>query len=163
MISQVKKKDFGEMKKLFLSILLAGKLFAADAQTAMADVFRSMPDSLMPYLSANNRLDMLDFIDAGMKAEVTNLLDGKSEMLLLTADSASIMMSPKLQVGLKLIQKDSTVVMMRRVYTVSDSQTMTVTSYFSTSWQPVSQLEPTVSSTLLRRDEKLLQRPVIDF
>ena len=157
MISQVKKKDFGEMKKLFLSILLAGKLFAADAQTAMADVFRSMPDSLMPYLSANNRLDMLDFIDAGMKA------DGKSEMLLLTADSASIMMSPKLQVGLKLIQKDSTVVMMRRVYTVSDSQTMTVTSYFSTSWQPVSQLEPTVSSTLLRRDEKLLQRPVIDF
>lgn len=151
------------MKKLFLSILLAGKLFAADAQPTMADVFRSMPDSLMPYLSANNRLDMLDFIDAGMKAEVTNLLDGKSEMLLLTADSASIMMSSKLQVGLKLIQKDSTIVMMRRVYTISDNQAMTVISYYSTSWQPLPQLGLTVYSTLQRRDEELLQHPVIDY
>lgn len=161
MISQTKKLE--GMKRLFLSVLLASKMFAADAQITMADAFRSMPDSLMPYLSANNRLDMIDFIDAGMKAEVTNLLDGKSELLLLTADSASILMSEKLQVGLKLIQKDSTVVMMRRVYTVSDSQTMTVTSYYSTLWQPVLQLEPTVFSTLLRRDEELLHRPVKDF
>ena len=41
----------------------------ASAQDLMIrDVFKQMPDSLMPYLSQNNRLDFIDFLDANMKA-----------------------------------------------------------------------------------------------
>ena len=39
----------------------------ADSLTA-ADIFRQLPDSLTPYLSQNNRLDMLDFMSANMQA-----------------------------------------------------------------------------------------------
>ena len=28
------------------------------------DVFRQMPDTVVPYLSQNNRLDLVDFVDA---------------------------------------------------------------------------------------------------
>ncbi|MBR6998224.1 MAG: DUF3256 family protein, partial [Prevotella sp.] len=42
----------------------------------MADLFKAMPDSLMPYLTKNNRLDMIDFMEANMKAEITNQLEG---------------------------------------------------------------------------------------
>lgn len=44
------------------------------------EFFAQMPDSVAPHLSKNNRLDMMDFMDAKMKAEVTNKLGGKSEM-----------------------------------------------------------------------------------
>jgi len=58
-----------------------------------AEIFKTMPDSLLPYLTRNNRLDMIDFIDSGMKAEVTNALDGKSEMTSLAPDSLTIRLS----------------------------------------------------------------------
>ncbi len=46
------------------------------AQTVeMRDCFKTMPDSLLPYLSANNRLDMIDFIDSGMEAKINNAFD----------------------------------------------------------------------------------------
>ena len=50
----------------------------------MRDVFKQMPDSLIPYLSSNNRLDFIDFIDSKMDAEVANSLGGKSRMQKLT-------------------------------------------------------------------------------
>ena len=35
---------------------------------SISDVFKQMPDSLMPYLSQHNRLDFSDFLAASMKA-----------------------------------------------------------------------------------------------
>lgn len=46
--------------------------------------FVAMPDSLMPLLTQNNRLDCIDFMDCGMEAVVTNRMDGKSRMAVLT-------------------------------------------------------------------------------
>ena len=56
----------------------------SSAQTPMSQVLKQMPDSLVPYLSENNKLDMIDFLDSKMKAEVHNLLDGKTELITLT-------------------------------------------------------------------------------
>lgn len=53
------------------------------AQT-MHDVFIAMPDSVEPLLSRNNRLDLVDFVDSHMRAEVDNALDGKSRLLSLS-------------------------------------------------------------------------------
>ena len=76
----------------------------ASAQDLMIrDVFKQMPDSLMPYLSQNNRLDFIDFLDANMKAEVKNRLGGTSEMLGLSSDSLSIRMSSSLRTDLFLM------------------------------------------------------------
>ena len=70
----------------------------------LSDLFISMPDSLLPLLSQNNRLDMLDFMEAGMEAEVTNLLNGRSVMTLLTADSLSVQLTEASRLDLKLVQ-----------------------------------------------------------
>ena len=61
------------MKKYLVAALCAlsiGQVCAQDLK--MRDVFNHMPDSLMPYLSHNNRLDFIDFIDSNMKSEVRN-------------------------------------------------------------------------------------------
>ena len=47
---------------LFLCMALSLSASAGDGIT-LRDVFRQMPDSLMPTLTQNNRLDFLDFLE----------------------------------------------------------------------------------------------------
>ena len=47
------------MKKILIAILLFP--LTIQAQLTMRDVFLQMPDSLLPYLSQSNRLDLLDY------------------------------------------------------------------------------------------------------
>jgi hypothetical protein len=147
--------------RLFLMLLFMAQVCCVNAQKPrIADVFKSMPDSLMPYLSANSRLDMIDFMEAGMRAEVTNLLQGDSEMTLLTADSLSIRMSDVLTLDLQLsgvaepVDSSMFVVRMVRTYTINEHQTESIVDIYSTVWRHLS--SERIVSSLLRRDEDIL-------
>ena len=60
------------MRRWMLVALIATIVGQASAQDLkIRDVFKQMPDSLMPYLTGNNRLDFIDFMDSNMKASVT--------------------------------------------------------------------------------------------
>ena len=83
----------GKVRSLLINILLI-LACAAQAQVRVCDMLRSMPDSLVPYLSANNRLDMIDFKNANMKAEVRNSQEGRSELVTLTDRYADLALNP---------------------------------------------------------------------
>ena len=123
----------------------------------MAALFKEMPDSLMPYLTKNNRLDMLDFMEARMKAEVTNLFDGKSEMTALTADSLTVKMSPVLTISMKLVKVQEPVdssdvtIVMKRTYVLNENQTASVVDVYTTAWRLLS--SRVEHSSILKRDE----------
>ena len=150
------------MKKIYIAFLLVCVPFCVNAQElTMAALFKEMPDSLMPYLSRNNRLDMIDFMEANMKAEVTNLLDGRSCMTAMSADSLSIRLSDVLQVEMKLLpaeeQADSSwqQIRVRRLYTINENQTTCIVKIYNVAWKLLrSYIE---HSTLLNRDERVLQ------
>ena len=92
------------MRRAVLLVLLALQLAGRAAEpVSIRDVFRAMPDSLLPYLTANNRLDFIDFIDSGMKAEVRNSLGGQSLMTALTADSLSITLNEQSRADMVLL------------------------------------------------------------
>ena len=125
----------------------------------MSSLFKEMPDSLMPYLSKNNRLDMVDFMEANMKAEVTNLLEGKSCMTALTSDSLSIRMNDVLQVEIRLFPSDEVadsskqMIRVRRIYTINKNQTASIVDVYDAAWQLLrSYVE---QSALLKREESL--------
>ena len=80
-----------------------------------------MPYSLMPELSENNRLDMIDFIDSSLKAEVENRFGGKSEMLALTDDSISIRISNALRMTILLIEPLQPIDSVRQVICVAQT------------------------------------------
>jgi hypothetical protein len=107
----------------------------------LRDVFRQMPDSLMPTLTQNNRLDFLDFLDAGMKAEVKNRLGGTSVMMTLTADSLSLQVSPALRVDMLLLPLAEPIDSMNQVVVVGETFLAdsvygeTAVRYFSTDWK----------------------------
>ena len=70
------------MKRLFvIGFLMSSLLSLCGAQPKMRDIFLQMPNSMLPYLTENNKLDFIDFIDSNMDAVVTNELGGKSQML----------------------------------------------------------------------------------
>lgn len=73
----------------------------------MKDVFSAMPDSVLPTLTRNNRLDMIDFKVSGMKAEVNDVFDDKSTLDTLTADYLHITLSEAVKVEMKLLPSSS--------------------------------------------------------
>lgn len=149
------------MNRILLSLFFILYLFSvsASAQT-VREAFKAMPDSLVPYLTANNRLDLMDFMDAKMKATVTNLLDGQTEMTFLSDDSLSIRMSDALTIELKTQQADTVpVVSLKRVYLTREGERQAVlTRYDARTWQELSPAT-VIESTLPKFDEKVILPP----
>ena len=86
--------------------LIIASLFIAlgsSAQIKMSQVLKQMPDAIVPYLSETNKLDLLDFMDSNMKAEVRNQLEGKTELTILTDDYASLTLNEATQMDMRLL------------------------------------------------------------
>lgn len=143
---------------------------------SMADLFREIPDSLLPTLSENNRLDMLDFMASNMKAEVTNRLGGKSEMTLLTDSTLSIQMSKALKVDMLLLTPETSadpesedVICMIETFGRDSLSQESQVRFFTTSWELLKQ-PPLLSAsdqniisikkvqTILKRDDEILKK-----
>lgn len=152
------------MKKVLLVLLtLCFSMGSGAQEKTMAELFKVMPDSLLPYLTTNNRLDMLDFMEANMKAEVTNLLDGKSEMTALAPDSLSIRMNSVLRIDMKVarvaepVDSNTQIIRVIRTYTLNENQTERIVDVYSSVWRKLSSV--IVQSSLLKRDDELLSKP----
>ncbi|UKK52252.1 DUF3256 family protein [Prevotella sp. E13-17] len=144
------------MKKiLFLTLLLSLSVNIQAETKKISELFKQMPDSLMPYLTTNNCLDMIDFREAGMKAEVNNLLDGNSEMTYLSDDSLSIRMSDALRIDMSLMMKDSLQVCVRKTYMNKNSQIEVVVSFYTPNWHLIN--TTTEKTLVLKRDEEMFK------
>lgn len=162
-------------KNIVFTAVLSMLSLIVQAQTTMKEVFLAMPDSILPTLTQNNRLDMVDFLDARMKAQVTNALDGTSELESLDAVSLQLKMSDALTIRMLLLDVEDpvdsalqVVGVIRSYRLLSDSAaTESLCDYYSVKWQPLSaapRLTPIAlqrialvqrPSTILKRDDEL--------
>ena len=140
----------------------------------MKDVFRQVPDSLFPYLSETNRLDFIDFLDSGMKAEVRNELGDTSEMTALTADSLSIRMSEALRVDMLLLKPEGAadscrIVCLVETFGTDSLSRQSIASFYTLHWQPIAgvpplseadkkRLEAIKLQTILKWDDEILKK-----
>ena len=160
---------------LFTGLLLLASLTVRAGELKIQDVFKQMPNSVLPTLSENNRLDMLDFMASKMKAEVTNRLGDKSEMTVLTDTTLTIRMSEALQVEMLLLKPedaagaDSQVICLIETFGRDSLSLDSQVSFFTISWEKLNnppQLsvsdQNTISSkkvlTILKRDEEILKK-----
>ena len=66
------------MRKAVYILTLCALLFVTHTNAQeMRDIFVEMPDSIIPLLTQSNRADCVDFLDAKMRARVTNKFDGR--------------------------------------------------------------------------------------
>ncbi len=146
------------MKRGLIIFLISQFSFLMSPAQNVRELFKTMPDSLAPYLTVNNRLDMMDFVDAGMKAIVTNQLGGDMEMTFLSDDSLSVKMNSAFLLDLKIQKQDTTtVVCLKRTYLTQKGQYEVVSQTFTSYWRPLS--KPVVESTLSKRDDELMTLP----
>ena len=127
--------------KVFFIILSLLLTCAVQAQVKMRDVVKQMPDSLVPYLKQNARLDFIDFVDSGMKAEVSNDLGGKSQLTELTDDFASFTLNPASQIQLRLLDVNETIDDARQIIcmvrTFGESMRESTIGFYSVTWRPL--------------------------
>lgn len=129
------------MKKLVVLLLLLQITLCASAQKLMRDVLCEMPDTIVPYLSRNNRLDMIDFFDSGMKAVVSNSLDGKSSLLKLNDRYASLQLTSASQLDMRILDTkemvDSASQIVCVVCTYGTGIRQSTVSFYSLQWRPL--------------------------
>ena len=113
----------------------------AVAQTSMQEVFKSMPDSLMPLLTENNRLDFIDFVASNMEAKVTNTLGGQSVLTQLTDRYLHIRLSAASEVQMRLlplsvpVDSMNQMICLVRTYGTPDSGQESSVTFYSCSWR----------------------------
>ncbi len=116
------------MGNRILQIILTGLLLTsapallraqdAASRPLMRDVFAAMPDSLLPAISKNNRLDCIDFIENGLEAKVRNAFDDYVKLEALTPDYARFRTSAASVMEFKLLPQADTTSLLCIVTTV---------------------------------------------
>lgn len=67
------------MKRLLFTFIIVLSALAGNAKS-MKELWAAIPDSLVPSVDKNHRLEMTDFIGMGLKGDVDNTMGGKSVM-----------------------------------------------------------------------------------
>ena len=128
------------MRKIFITLMAFLSIGTSAQEVSMRDVFKQMPDSIVPYLTENNRLDFIDFMDSNMNAEITNLLGGKSQMtklnnlyVSLTLNEASSMEMRLLPLEEELVDGANQIICLIRTYGTDVRES--VIDFFSLQWR----------------------------
>ncbi len=128
------------MKKrvTYILLLLLAVTLHAEARTPMRQWLVAMPDSVMPLLTKNNRMDFIDFYDAQMAAVVTNRMDGSSRMNRLTDDYVQIKYTESTDVEMKLLPINDSTDVLCMVTTVRAAVDDSRIVFFDAEWKPLS-------------------------
>ena len=119
---------------LFTFLLSLVTLLHVEARTPMRGWLISMPDSVMPLLTRNNRLDFIDFYDAKMEAVVTNRLEGKSRMDTLTEDFVRFGYTKNAEVTMKLLPVNDSTDILCMVTTARAAVSDSRIAFFDNQW-----------------------------
>jgi len=120
------------MRKLVCLLLV---FVAVQVQAkSIREVWAAMPDSMIPYLTKTLRLEMLDFTDMGVRADVKNVFGGVSEMDTLTTDylKVTLNVSSELQMKMLPVQGSDSVVCVVRTYLGPVAES--IVSIYSQDW-----------------------------
>ena len=97
----------------------------------------AMPDSVLPLLTKNDRLDFIDYHDVNMEAVVTNRMDGKSRMAVLTDDFVCINYTKSTDVAMKLLSVNDSTDVLCMVTTMKSAVQDSRIAFYDAQWQPL--------------------------
>ena len=105
------------MRKILLLSVLFLVAASSSAQLKMRDVFAQLPDSVLPLMTLNNRLDCIDFIENNMEARVKNKFNDQVVLETLTGDYLYVRTSESSFMEMKLMpQGNDTLICVNRTY-----------------------------------------------
>jgi hypothetical protein len=125
------------MRKAFFILFLAAFALNASAQY-IAPFFTTMPNDILPYLSVNNRKDLIDLFNAGKTAKVENLLKGETTLKALDENYIKLQLNASAVAEMKLLPLNDTAKIIAVIKTVSGKAADSQIQFFTSSWQKIS-------------------------
>ena len=125
-------------KRIYLTslLMLTGVNLLAQ-EVKMRDLFAAMPDSLLPLVTRNNRLDCIDFIENHLEARVKNKLDQYVELKKLTEDYLLFQTSQKGYLEMKYVPNTDSTGVLYLVRTCLGPIADSSVKCFSQDWTPL--------------------------
>lgn len=125
--------------KFVLTVVLSITFLSSYSSVKMTDMFVNMPDSLIPYLTKNNRLDCIDFKASKMSAIVKNVFDENSELITITDDYLDMQLSECAHLEMKLLpyiskDGDSTQIICQVITCYAPEAESNIT-FYTTKWK----------------------------
>lgn len=127
--------------EILLSIIILTCCNLHAQETRMRDILSKIPDTLLPYLSHNNKLDLIDFIESGMTASVTNGFEEQTQLTKLTDNYMKISLSQSSYIEMKLLdahekssQYDKVLCV---VFTIGEKQLSSTIKFYTPNWEPI--------------------------
>lgn len=93
--------------KRYIALLVVSVLVVSVNAKSLRDLWTSMPDSLLPVLDKNLRLEMVELEDMGVKPEVKNLLGENCVMDTLTSNFLQVATSEVSSLQVKLLPQEA--------------------------------------------------------
>lgn len=126
------------MRKLLVLSLLTLSTLTVGAKS-MVDIWKAIPDSLMPYVDRKHRTEMVEFIRMGLKGDVDNLLGSKSTMDSLTSNFIQVRASEAMMMQIKRLPRqgaDSILCVVRTWFGPVKSSRIQL---YTENWKPIEQ------------------------
>ena len=145
-------------RKIFFVLLVFVVAFAAQAKS-LRELWVSMPDSLVPVLSQNMRVEFVELQDMKVKAEVTTLLGDTSVLDTLTNDFMQVRLNRVCTLQMKVLPQtdgDSIICMVR---TLAAPEKESEVMFFDQQWRQLDLARCYDGEDLQGVCESLLQRP----
>ena len=128
-------------------------------ETRMHDILSQIPDTLLPYLSHNNKLDLIDFIESGMTASVTNGFDEQTQLTKLTDNYMKISLSQASYIEMKLLNAHEESFKYDKVlcvvFTIGENQLSSTIKFYTPNWEPISIIPDPIKDNI----DKLIIHP----
>ena len=116
------------------------------------EIWLSMPDSLIMYLDKNKRIEMVDYIDMKVKAEVKNTLEGMSVMDTLTHDFLQVTLNEASTLQMRTLPTENDDTMFCLVRTFFGPQAESEVYIYAQDWQKNRQLSFSPTSFISKPD-----------
>ena len=124
------------MKKLIV-LLVAVSLSAFAQAKSLREMWVSMPDSLVPTLDKSLRIEYIDLMDMGVKADVKNLLGEECVMDTLSSDYLQVNTSKIAVLQMKLLPQANGDSLLCLVKTFSAPEQESEVRFYDSQWNEV--------------------------
>ena len=126
------------MRKLLVLSLLTLCTLTVGAKS-MVDIWKAIPDSLMPYIDRKHRTEMVEFIRMGLKGDVDNLLGSKSTMDSLTSNFIQVRASEAMMMQIKRLPRQGSDSILCVVRTWFGPVKSSRVQLYTENWKPIEQ------------------------
>lgn len=126
---------FGARPVLFSVLLFAA--VAVHAHRTMREIWVTMPDSVVPYLNHELRVELADYWDMSAEAKVKNLLENETRIVKMSGDYMEVKLNSSTDAQLRTLAVDDSTYIICMVKTFNAPAKESVVAFFTEDWKPV--------------------------